>query len=104
VGAELGSASVIVLDDTVNMSWLINKTMHFFSHESCGKCTPCREGTHWLTSLTDRIDRGEAEQVDIELLHDVALSIKGKCLCALGEFAIEAVVSAIERFPEDFKV
>lgn len=104
VGAELGSASVIVLDDTVNMSWLINKTMHFFSHESCGKCTPCREGTHWMTSLTDRIARGEAEQVDVELLHDVALSIKGKCLCALGEFAIEAVVSAIERFPEDFKV
>ncbi len=104
LGAQLGSASVIVLDDSVDMAWLINKTMHFFKHESCGKCTPCREGTYWMTSLTERITNGSAESVDVELLHDVALSIRGKCFCALGEFSTEAVISAIERFPEDFKV
>jgi NADH-quinone oxidoreductase subunit F len=104
LGAQLGSASVIVLDDTVEMSWLVNKTMHFFKHESCGKCTPCREGTFWMTSLTERITNGQFEPVDVELLHDVALNIRGKCLCALGEFSTEAVVSAIERFPNDFKV
>jgi NADH-quinone oxidoreductase subunit F len=95
---------VIVLDDTVDMSWLINKTMHFFKHESCGKCTPCREGAYWMTSLTERITNGDAEPVDVQILRDVALNIRGKSLCALGEFSTEAVVSAIERFPEDFKV
>jgi NADH-quinone oxidoreductase subunit F len=104
VGAQLGSASVIVLDDTVDMAWLINKTMHFFKHESCGKCTPCREGAYWMTSLTERITNGSAKPVDVEILRDVALNIRGKSLCALGEFSTEAVVSAIERFPEDFKV
>ncbi|MGD8455848.1 MAG: NADH-quinone oxidoreductase subunit NuoF [Anaerolineales bacterium] len=103
LGAQLGSASVIVLDDTVKMPWLINKTMDFFRHESCGKCTPCREGTFWMTSLTERIANGQFDPVDVELLHDVALNIRGKCLCALGEFSTEAVVSAIERFPDDFK-
>ncbi len=102
VGAQLGSASVIVLDDTVNMAWLVNKTIHFFKHESCGKCTPCREGNYWMGNLTERIDKGEGVAEDVILLKDVALNMRGKCLCALGEFATEAVVSAIERFPDDF--
>ena len=55
LGAQLGSASIIVIDNTVKMHWLINKTVHFFTHESCGKCTPCREGTYWMRHLTDRI-------------------------------------------------
>ncbi|MDH5507957.1 MAG: NADH-quinone oxidoreductase subunit NuoF [Anaerolineae bacterium] len=104
VGAMLGSASVIVIDDSVSMSWLINKTMHFFKHESCGKCTPCREGTFWMSNLTERIEHGQATQEDVILLGDVARSIKGKCLCALGDFSTEAVISSIERFPDDFKL
>ncbi len=104
LGADLGSASVIVLDETVDMRWLINKTIHFFKHESCGKCTPCREGNYWMQSLTERIWNGQAEPVDVALLHDVALNIQGKCFCALGEFSTMAVVSAITRFPDDFKV
>ncbi len=102
VGAQLGSASIIVIDDSVNIPWLINKTIHFFKHESCGKCTPCREGTYWMMHLTDRIADGKATQNDVELLHDVASQIKGKCLCALGEFSIEAVLSGIDRFKDDF--
>ena len=102
LGAQLGSASVIVIDDTVNISWLIDKTVHFFRHESCGKCTPCREGTFWMSHLTHRIAHGQATTADVELLHQVASQMKGKCLCALGEFSIEAVLSGLERFPGDF--
>jgi NADH-quinone oxidoreductase subunit F len=92
-----------VLDDSVDIPWLINKTVHFFKHESCGKCTPCREGTYWMMHLTERISHGEATMKDVELLQDVANQMKGKCLCALGEFSIEAVLSGIERFPADFE-
>jgi NADH-quinone oxidoreductase subunit F len=102
VGAQLGSASVIIIDETISIDWLINKTMHFFKHESCGKCTPCREGTYWMAHLTERIHSGEATQEDVNLLYDVASQVKGKCLCALGEFSIEAVLSGIDRFREDF--
>jgi NADH-quinone oxidoreductase subunit F len=104
VGAQLGSASVIVIDETVSIDWLLHKTMHFFNHESCGKCTPCREGTYWMRHLADRINDGEATWEDVELLNEVAHQIQTKCLCALGEFAIESVISGIERFPEDFKI
>jgi NADH-quinone oxidoreductase subunit F len=102
LGAQLGSASVIVIDDTVPIPWLIHKTNQFFKHESCGKCTPCREGTFWMMHLSNRIESGTATQADVDLLYEVASQIKGKCLCALGEFAIEPVLSGIERFKEDF--
>jgi NADH-quinone oxidoreductase subunit F len=108
LGAQLGSASVIIIDDSISIPWLLDKTMHFFKHESCGKCTPCREGTFWMMHLAERISLsariagGHAQQEDVELLHEVAEQIKGKCLCALGEFSIESVISGIERFPQDF--
>ncbi|GAB4478596.1 MAG: NADH-quinone oxidoreductase subunit NuoF [Anaerolineales bacterium] len=102
LGAQLGSASIIVIDETVSMDWLIRKTVHFFQHESCGKCTPCREGTYWMKHLVDRIHNGQGGQEEVELLHEVASQMRGKCLCALGEFSTEAVLSAIERFPQDF--
>jgi NADH-quinone oxidoreductase subunit F len=103
VGADLGSASIIVIDDSVSIDWVLHKTLHFFSHESCGKCTPCREGAYWMRHIIDRIHDGDASWSDVELLNDVALQIKGKCLCALGEFSIEAVTSGIERFESDFR-
>jgi NADH-quinone oxidoreductase subunit F len=120
LGAQLGSASVIVVDDSVSIPWLINKTIHFFRHESCGKCTPCREGTFWMSHLTEEIASAgttagagtpagagtsagvHIDQKEVDLLRQVAEQIKGKCLCALGEFSIEAVLSGIERFPQDF--
>ena len=103
VGSMLGSASVIVIDDSVSMDWLVKKTLHFFKHESCGKCTPCREGTYWMTHLIDRIESGGEGYEQVELLYDVARNIEGKCLCALGEFSIQAVVTGIDRFPDDWK-
>jgi len=102
LGADLGSASVIVIDDTVSMDWVIDKTIHFFKHESCGKCTPCREGNHWMLSLIKRIEQDRKKE-DVDLLHEVAIQMQGKCLCALGEFATMAVTTGIERFPADFK-
>jgi len=107
VGGQLGSASIIVIDDSVSIPWLINKTVHFFRHESCGKCTPCREGTYWMEKLTERIAHkegtpGHTLEEEAELLYEVASQIKGKCFCALGEFSIEAVLSGIERFRSDF--
>ncbi len=102
VGSLLGSASIIVIDDSVSMDWLVKKTLHFFKHESCGKCTPCREGTYWMTHLIDRIEAGKAGPDQVDLLNTVAQNIEGKCLCALGEFAIQAVMTGIQRFPEDW--
>jgi len=109
VGGQLGSASIIVIDDSVSIPWLLNKTIHFFRHESCGKCTPCREGTYWMEKLTERIAHrsstpGYSLEEEVNLLYDVASQIKGKCLCALGEFSIEAVLSGIERFRSDFQM
>ncbi len=103
LGADLGSASVIVLDDTVNIDWVISKTIKFFKHESCGKCTPCREGNYWMRNLTSRIHSGNGSKDDVDLLLNVAKQMQGKCLCALGEFSTMAVVTGIERFPQDFK-
>jgi len=104
LGADLGSASVIVIDDTVSIDWVINKTIHFFKHESCGKCTPCREGNYWMLHLIERIRHNGASPADVELLHNVAKQMQNKCLCALGEFATMAVVTGIDRFPQDFKL
>ena len=102
LGADLGSASVIVIDDTIGIDWVIRKTIHFFAHESCGKCTPCREGTFWMRHLIDRIGNGEMNTETVELLHTVAKQMQNKCLCALGEFATMAPATGIERFPADF--
>ena len=103
VGGDLGSASVIVIDETISLDWVIKKTLDFFAHESCGKCTPCREGTYWMKKLTQRVAADGATDEDVALLFDVAKQVQGKTLCALGEFSTMAVVTSIERFPEDFK-
>jgi len=103
LGSELGSASVIVIDDTVSVDWIVNKTVHFFKHESCGKCTPCREGTYWMQNIAARIHSGDGTQADVDLLLNVAKQIQGKCLCPLGEFSTMAVVTGIEKFPQDFR-
>ncbi len=103
VGSFLGSASVIVLDETVDMVWVVKKTTHFFKHESCGKCTPCREGTYWMEQLLHAITEGKATWEDVEVLYEVAKQIQGKTLCALGDFAAMPVISGIERFREEFE-
>jgi NADH-quinone oxidoreductase subunit F len=103
LGTPLGSASVIVLDESINVEWLVHKTVRFFKHESCGKCTPCREGTYWMHQIAGRIHAGKASASDIDLLDNVAAQMQGKCLCALGEFSTMAVRSGIQQFRADFE-
>lgn len=104
LGAQLGSASVIIVDDAVDMDWLVHKTVAFFKHESCGKCTPCREGTYWMSQIMKRVQSPNRTEADVALLKSVALEMQNKCLCALGEFSITAVLSSLEKFPNDFRV
>ena len=101
-GAMLGSASVIVLDESVDLAWVALKTTRFFKHESCGKCTPCREGTYWMLNILERVNRGEAVKADVDLLHNVASQIQNKCLCPLGEFSVTPVLSSLKAFRADF--
>jgi NADH-quinone oxidoreductase subunit F len=103
VGSQLGSGSIIVMDESVDIAWLIGKTTNFFKHESCGKCTPCREGTYWMDHILTRINEGKAKREDIDLLSAVANGMTGKCLCALGEFSVMPVLSGIEHFRADFE-
>ncbi len=102
-GSMMGSASVIVMDETTDMVWATLKMTHFFKHESCGKCTPCREGTYWLEKLLIKINDGRGSQDDIKKLERVANQMKGKCLCALGEFAISTVLSTIKHFLPEYQ-
>jgi len=102
VGSMLGSASIIVMDETVDIAWVALKTTRFFKHESCGKCTPCREGTFWMLQVLERLHDDTPAAGQVELLQAVAKGIEGKCLCPLGEFAIMPVTSGIERFRPDF--
>ncbi|MFN2189465.1 MAG: NADH-quinone oxidoreductase subunit F, partial [Candidatus Promineifilaceae bacterium] len=101
-GSLLGSASLIVMDETVDMVWAAMKLVHFFNHESCGKCTPCREGCYWLDKIYQRILSGAGTESDVKLLESVANQMKGETLCALGEFATSPVLSTIKHFPEEY--
>jgi NADH-quinone oxidoreductase subunit F len=101
-GTSIGSASVILMDETVDMAWMILKTTRFFKHESCGKCTPCREGTYWMLNILERLNKNDALKADVDLLNNVAGQVQGKCLCPLGEFAVTPVLSALKTFRTDF--
>jgi NADH-quinone oxidoreductase subunit F len=102
-GGALGSASIIVIDESVDMAWLALKTSRFFKHESCGKCTPCREGTYWMLNILERLNKGDGVLADVDLLQNVASSIGGKCLCPLGDFAATPVLTSIKQFRADFE-
>jgi NADH-quinone oxidoreductase subunit F len=102
-GGALGSASIIVLDESVDMAWLALKTSRFFKHESCGKCTPCREGTYWMLHILERVNKGEVMRADIDLLQNVGAQIQGKCLCPLGDFAAAPVLTSLKQFRADFE-
>ena len=101
-GTILGSASVVAMDDSVDMTWVASKVTKFFRHESCGKCTPCREGTYWLDKVLDRILAGEGRAQDIRLIDSVAKNMQGATLCALGDFAANPIIHTIAHFPADF--
>ncbi|MDD9954612.1 MAG: NADH-quinone oxidoreductase subunit NuoF [Anaerolineaceae bacterium] len=102
LGTILGSASIIVMDNSVDMTWVASRVTKFFKHESCGKCTPCREGTYWLDKVLDRILEGEGRPEDVQLIDNVAKNMAGTTLCALGDFAANPIIHTISNFPDDF--
>jgi NADH-quinone oxidoreductase subunit F len=79
------------------------RASQFYMHESCGKCTPCREGTRWMVQILEKIEEGRAEQAELDLLLSVADRILGKCLCALGDFAAGPVISYVDTFRDEFQ-
>jgi NADH-quinone oxidoreductase subunit F len=102
LGTFFGSASLIVVDDRCCMVQLAVRSTKFYMHESCGKCTPCREGTRWMVQLLERLEAGNGELADIDLLSSVGDRILGKSLCALGDFAVYPVRSYMEHWGDEF--
>lgn len=101
VGSMAGSGGVMVMDDSRKMSWVINNLNHFYAHESCGQCTPCREGNRWMKELSDRIVAGEAAPEDIDLYESIARNIDGKTICAFGEGSSWPVEGMIDKFRDE---
>ena len=102
-GSLLGSAAIVVLDDTTCMVWLAENLLHFYRHESCGKCTPCREGTDWLYKILRRIERGEGQMRDLDMLQSISGNIAGKTLCAFGDAAVTPVLTTLKHFRHEYE-
>ncbi|MFH0992552.1 MAG: NADH-quinone oxidoreductase subunit NuoF [bacterium] len=102
-GSSVGTAGVIVMDEDTDLIRVLSRIAHFYYHESCGQCTPCREGTGWLWKVLKRFEQGEGRRQDINLLMDIANNIEGNTICALGDAAAWPVQSMILRFRDEFE-
>ena len=102
-GSMLGSGAVIVLDDSRCMVKSLQRLSYFYMHESCGQCTPCREGTGWLSRMVDRIETGHGRPADMDLLNSVADNIQGRTICALGDAAAMPVRAMIKHYRHEFE-
>jgi len=102
-GSMLGAGSVIVMDETTCMVKALARLSHFYFEESCGQCTPCREGTGWLSRVVHRIEHGQGRKEDLDMLDDVANKIMGRTICALGDAAAMPVASFIKHFRDEFQ-
>jgi NADH-quinone oxidoreductase subunit F len=102
-GSMLGSGAIIVIDDSTSVVDVAMKTAKFYRHESCGKCTPCREGTNWTVKMLERIDSGEATPMDLDIMAAVQENIIGNCLCVLGDAMAMPIGSMILKFREEFE-
>ncbi|MEA2308764.1 MAG: NADH-quinone oxidoreductase subunit [Thermoleophilaceae bacterium] len=102
-GSMLGSGAIIVVDDSVPIVGVALRLAEFYRHESCGKCTPCREGTNWTVKMLERVDTGEATPADLDTMADVQTNIIGNCLCVLGDSMAMPIGSMIEKFRDEFE-
>lgn len=102
-GSALGTASIIVMDDTADMVKVAHRLMQFYQNESCGKCTPCREGTRWIVQVLARIERGEGTFGDLNMIVQVSESMAANSFCPLAVGAAPPVISAIKEFKEEFE-
>lgn len=102
-GSLMGTAGMLILDEDTDMvSWL-RRVTHFYQHESCGQCTPCREGTGWLEAIVTRIDEGEGRLRDLDLLLDIGDQMEGRTICAFADAAVWPVRNTVKRFREEFE-
>jgi NADH-quinone oxidoreductase subunit F len=102
-GSMLGSGSIIVADDSVSIPALALRTARFYHHESCGKCTPCREGTNWTVKMLERVVSGEATPMDLDIIASVQDNIIGHCLCVLGDSMAMPIGSMVKKFRPEFE-
>ena len=102
-GSMLGTRALQIFDETTSVVRAVSRWIDFYAHESCGKCTPCREGTYWLKQILQRLVDGKGQQGDIETLLDLCDNILGRAFCALGDGATSCVTSAIQYFREEFE-
>jgi NADH-quinone oxidoreductase subunit F len=102
-GTMLGSGAIIVVDDSIPVVDVALKTAKFYRHESCGKCTPCREGTNWTVRMLERIDSGEATPMDLDIMASVCENIIGNCLCVLGDAMAMPIGSMVAKFRGEFE-
>jgi NADH-quinone oxidoreductase subunit F len=102
-GTMLGSGAIIVVDDSTSVVDVAYKTAYFYRHESCGKCTPCREGTNWTVKMLERIKAGEATPMDLDIMASVCEQIMGNCLCVLGDAMAMPVSSMVKKFRGEFE-
>src|SRR5690606_9303500 len=102
-GSLLGSAGIIVIGETTCMVWAAENLLHFYRTERCGKCTPCREGGAWLHNSLGKIERGEGQMRDLDLLLSIAGNIMGKTLCAFGDAAATPVLTTVRTFREEYE-
>jgi NADH-quinone oxidoreductase subunit F len=102
-GSMLGSGSIIVADDSVSIPHMALRTARFYHHESCGKCTPCREGTNWTVKMLERVVRGEATPMDLDIVASVQENIIGHCLCVLGDSMAMPVGAMVRKFRQEFE-
>ena len=102
-GSMLGSGAIIVVDDSNSVVDVAYKLAHFYTHESCGKCTPCREGTKWTLTMVERIKDGTATPMDLDIMASVQDQIIGHCLCVLGDAMAMPVGSLIAKFRDEFE-
>jgi NADH-quinone oxidoreductase subunit F len=100
-GTMAGSGGVIIMDDSRSMSWVLNNLNSFYAHESCGQCTPCREGSLWMKKISDRIVAGEASPEDVATLESVAYQIDGKTICAFGEACSWPTEAIVAKFRDE---
>ena len=101
-GTMLGTASVIVMDDQTNMVKAVRRMVEFYAHESCGQCTPCREGTNWLAKILRRIERGGGTEADLDALLEIGSNMTGTTICVLSDSAAAPVASSIEKFRDEY--
>jgi NADH-quinone oxidoreductase subunit F len=101
-GSMNGTSALMIFDDSDCVVRAVKKWSEFYAHESCGKCTPCREGTYWYVQIYDRLERGEGDEADLATLEDLSAQILGRAFCALGDGAVSPVTSSLQYFRDEY--